>query len=114
MSRGQLKLAVAVAVAGTGHGRFDLAAHPVAHLAESPETAADETLARRETVSLSISMRLKHRLLTLHTTRSSHLGGASSRPLSPCRMSSDPTNYSAFCKLSAVAASSEQRAAESA
>ncbi|WP_200379725.1 RES domain-containing protein [Rubrivivax gelatinosus] len=79
VSRGPLKLPVA----GTGHGRFDLTAHPVAYLAESPETAADETLARRETVSMSISTLLKRRLLTLHTTRSTRLGGARSRPLSP-------------------------------
>lgn len=62
--RGPLKLPPP----GTGGGRFDLRHEAVAYLAETPETAAYETLARRETTILSLASLADRRLLTMRTT----------------------------------------------
>jgi hypothetical protein len=67
--RGALKLPPP----GTGGGRFDLQREAVAYFAEVPETAAYETLARRETTLLSLGSLAQRRLLTLHTTATLHL-----------------------------------------
>jgi RES domain-containing protein len=54
---------------GTRNGRFDLAAEPVAYLAESPETALYEAVFRREVTAVSLSLLAQRSLLSLTTER---------------------------------------------
>ena len=57
--------ALKLASPGTLAARFDLAAHAVGYFADAPEAAIYESLARREALSLSLSIIGARQLLTL-------------------------------------------------
>jgi hypothetical protein len=65
--------ALKLAPAGLLASRFDLAAHAVGYFAEGPETAVYESLARRESLSLSMSTLGARQLLAMQSTRTLRL-----------------------------------------
>lgn len=65
--------ALKLAPAGLLASRFDLTAHPVGYFAEGPETAVYESLARREALSLPLSIVATRQLLAMQSTRSMRL-----------------------------------------
>jgi hypothetical protein len=74
-----------------GSGRLDLSAEPVAYFAETPETSAYETLARRETVALSLrglEQRVLLSMATLSAGRQERIELVS--PTAPCWTFHDP------------------------
>lgn len=68
--RGPLKLAPA----GLLGGRFDLTGAPTAYLAEAPETALYEAVARREAMLLSLAQLAQRELTAVQTRRELTLG----------------------------------------